>query len=144
VPDPGRLPSLLARITSTGALELVRGLAPQRVQVALPKLMLRTRFELSAALKALGMRLAFDPGHADLSGIAGRPSQLYVKAVVHEAYVRVDEAGTEAAAATGAVVVASSVAERPPMVFSVDRPFVFLLRDVSTGAILFLGVVSRP
>jgi serpin B len=105
---------------------------------------LRTRFELSDALKALGMRLPFVPGAADLSGIAGRPGELYIKAVTHEAYMRVDEAGTEAAAATGAVVVATAAPAQPPIVFEVNRPFVFVLRDTTTGAIVFLGAVSKP
>jgi serpin B len=92
------------------------------------------------------MPLAFEPGSADLSGLAGRPGELYIKAVLHEAYLRVDEAGTEAAAATGAVAetTAAVVPVQQPIVFNVDRPFVFVIRDTSSGAILFLGVVSQP
>ena len=90
------------------------------------------------------MRLAFEPGSADLSGIAGKPGDLYIKAVVHEAYLSVDEAGTEAAAATGVTVVGTAVPAPPPVDFVVDRPFVFVLRDTRTGAVLFTGVVSRP
>jgi serpin B len=146
LPDPGRLDQLLSAIAKNGPLELLRGLQPRRVQLALPKLLLRTRFELSSALRSLGMPLAFEPGSADLSGIAGRPGELYIKAVVHEAYLRVDEAGTEAAAATGAVAetTAAVAPVQQPVVFNVDRPFVFVIRDTSTGAILFLGVVSEP
>ena len=80
---------------------LLAGLRRTQVAVALPKFRLTTHVELAGPLSALGMRLAFDPGRADLSGIAGMPGYLYIHAVVHEAYLSVDEAGTEAAAATG-------------------------------------------
>ncbi len=114
------------------------------MQVALPKFRLDTHFELAAALQALGMRLAFEPGVANLSGIAGNPGDLYINSVVHEAYLSVDEAGTEAAAATGVGISATAVMAQPPIDFVVDRPFAFVLRDVKTGAVLFTGVVSRP
>ena len=144
LPDRGRLPALVRRLAGGDPLDAVRGLRPQRVQLALPKLLLRTRFELADALKALGMALAFDLNRADLSGIAGRPGDLYIKAVVHEVYVRVDEAGTEAAAATGGVVNATSAPAPAAIVFDVDRPFVFLIQDRTSGAVLFLGTVSSP
>jgi serpin B len=143
LPDPGRLRSLLGRIALSGPLPLLSGLAPQRVQLALPKLLLRTHFELTDALSTLGMPLAFSSA-ADLSGIAGSPGQLSIQHVVHEAYVRVDEAGTEAAAATGAVVGVTALPPMPAIQFKVDRPFVFVLRDRHTQAILFLGTVSNP
>lgn len=104
---------------------------------------LRTHFELADALSTLGMPVAFSSG-ADFSGIAGPPSQLSIQHVVHEAYVRVDEAGTEAAAATGAVVGVTALPPLPAIQFDVDRPFVFVLRDRQTQAILFLGTVSNP
>jgi serpin B len=144
LPSPGGLESLLSRLAGEGPLALLAGLTPQRVQLALPKFRLETRFELAGALEALGMRLAFEPGRADLSGIAGKPGDLYVRSVVHEAYLRVDEAGTEAAAATGVGISASALPAQPPVEFVVDRPFAFVLRDVKTGAVLFIGVVSRP
>ena len=100
--------------------------------------------ELTGSLAALGMPLAFDPQRADLSGIAGPPGYLYIQHVIHEAYIDVDEAGTQAAAATG-VVISTTATELPPKIrFVVDRPFIFVLRDKRTGAILFTGVTSRP
>jgi serpin B len=144
LPDPGRLAPMLERLRSAGALPLLRGLAPQRADLALPKLRLNTRFELADALKELGMRAAFDPQRADLSGIAGGPGYLYVQAVVHQAYLNVDEAGTEAAAATGATIGISAAQSPPPLRFIVDRPFAFVLRDLASGAVLFAGVVSHP
>ena len=144
LPNRGQLQLLLSSLTSKSPLRLLRGLGPQRVQLALPKLRLRTRFELADALKALGMPLAFEPGRADLSGIGGQPGDLHIKAVVHEAYIRVDEAGTEAAAATGVTISPTAIAAPPAIRFVVDRPFAFVLRDTATGAILFMGVVSHP
>jgi serpin B len=143
LPDPGGLRTLLGRIAVSGPLPLLHGLALQRVQLALPKMRLRTHFELADALSTLGMPIAFSSA-ADLSGIAGSPGQLAIQHVVHEAYVRVDEAGTEAAAATGAVVGVTALPPLPAIHFKVDRPFVFVLRDRQTQAILFLGAVSNP
>jgi len=143
LPDRGRLPRLMRGLTTRGPLAALRGLKPTSLHVALPKLMLRTHFELAGALETLGMPLAFMSGGADLSGIAGAPGDLFIGGVVHEAYIRVDEAGTEAAAATAVTIEATSgLSSR--INFDVNRPFVFVLRDTMTSAILFLGKVSRP
>lgn len=144
LPGAGGLKPLLNHLSHSGPLPLLAGLERQQVQLSLPRLLLRTRFELAEALGALGMPLAFVPGQADLSGIADPPGKLSLQHVVHEAYVRVDEAGTEAAAATAAVAIATAVPPQPAIAFDVDRPFVFVLRDTLTQAILFLGVVSQP
>jgi serpin B len=144
LPDPGELRALLSRLAGDGPPALLSGLTQQPVRLALPKFRLDTRFELAGALEGLGMRLAFEPGGADLSGIAGKPGDLYIQTVVHEAYLNVDEAGTEAAAATGVGISATAVAAPPPIDFVVDRPFAFVLRDLDTSAVLFTGVVSRP
>lgn len=144
LPSSGGIQPVLSSLARQGPLALLAGVRPTQVAVALPKFRLRTHFELSDPLQTLGMRLAFRPGRADLSGIAGRPGDLYIKAVVHEAYLNVDEAGTEAAAATGVTVVGTAVPAPPPVDFVVDRPFVFVLRDTRTGSVLFSGVVSRP
>jgi serpin B len=79
---------------------------------------------------------------ADFSGMTGN-RDLFIAEVVHKAFVSVDEAGTEAAAAT-AVVVAEMAMPEEPVEVTVDRPFVFLIRDVETGAILFVGRVVDP
>jgi serpin B len=144
LPSSGELQPLLAHLAADGPLSLLAGLRRQQVQLSLPKFRLDTRFELAAALEALGMRLAFEPGGADLSGIAGRPGDLYIKSVAHEAYLSVDEAGTEAAAATGVGISATAMPAPPRIDFVVDRPFAFVLRDRGTGAVLFTGVVSHP
>lgn len=145
LPAPGRLSALLTTLQRTGVLAPLAHLRPQRVRLALPKLRIRTRFELAPALRELGMPLAFTPGHADFTGIAGRVGELYIHAVAHEAYLSVDEAGTEAAAATGVSIGPTAILVPPASIpFTVDHPFAFLLRDRDTGAILFAGVVSQP
>ena len=144
LPSPGGYGSLISRLAGEGPLPLLAGLRHTQVALALPKFKLTTHVELAGALSALGMRLAFDPGRADLSGIAGAPGYLYIHAVVHEAYLSVDEAGTEAAAATGVGISGTAVPLPPRTKFIVDRPFVFVLRDTRTGAVLFDGAVSHP
>jgi serpin B len=91
----------------------------------------------------MGMADAFSGG-ADFSGMTGR-RDLYISAVVHKAFVAVDEKGTEAAAATGTVMSLTSVI-RPtqPVVFRADHPFVFLIRDKVSGGILFVGRLADP
>jgi serpin B len=96
-------------------------------------------FSLKSALEARGMVDAFTPGKADFAGIARE--QLTVADVIHQAFVSVDEAGTEAAAATAVLVVGKAVAEQP-VKLTFDKPFVFYVRDDATGAVLFLGRVT--
>jgi serpin B len=122
----------------------LKKLSPQRVQVSLPKFKLTGEFQLNQVLSDLGMPSAFDLDLADFSGMTGI-RDLYIAAVVHKAFVEVEEKGTEAAAATAVVMAARGVMHAPrPTVFRADHPFVFLIRDVRTGAILFLGRLVRP
>jgi serpin B len=114
----------------------------REVDLSLPRFDFRMQADLSDVLAALGMPTAFDPGRADFSGIS-TAEQLYVSHVIHEATITVDEKGTEAAAAT-AVAIAAAAAPASPVTLRVDRPFVFALRDVETGAVLFLGRVVDP
>jgi serpin B len=119
-------------------------LARQRVRVELPKFRLEETFSLAEVLKALGMSAAFDPSKADFSGIAGTRDRV-ISAVIHKAFVDVDEKGTEAAAATAVVMVrAMAVIPAEPVLFRADHPFLFLIRDQKTGSVLFLGRVVNP
>ena len=109
-----------------------------------PKFTLTAQFQLNDVLSALGMPLAFDGQQANFSGMDGR-QDLFLSAVFHKAFVDVNEEGTEAAAATGAVVGAMAMPVRePPKEFRADHPFIFLIRDEATGCILFMGRVTDP
>lgn len=113
-----------------------------KVNVFLPKFKLAGQFSLGPTLAGLGMKDAFSP-RADFSGMDGA-RDLYLSAVVHKAFVDVNEEGTEAAAATGGVVSLTSVRVKPIPVFRADHPFIFLIRDVRSGSVLFLGRVTSP
>ena len=103
-----------------------------------------SEFSLGDTLSAMGMPLLFDEDHADLSGIATQ-DRLHVSAVIHKAFVDVNEEGTEAAAATGIVVgVRSAAIPAQPVLFRADHPFLFLIRENNDGRILFLGRVVNP
>jgi serine protease inhibitor len=108
------------------------------VQVQLPRFKLDFRFEVQDYLPPLGMIDAFLPHKADFSGITGQASGFFIDLIVHQAFVQVDEAGTEAAAAT------AIVSRGGPPIFRADHPFLFLIRENSTGSILFLGRVANP
>ncbi len=110
-----------------------------KVDTLFPKFKLTSRFELSSKLQNLGMKRAFND--ADFSGMDGTRN-LYLTAVFHKAFVEVNEEGTEAAAATGAVVGLRSIRRGPS--FRADHPFLFLIRDKATGSILFLGRYAKP
>jgi serpin B len=112
-----------------------------QVQVALPKFKMTQRFSLKKALSAMGMPLAFGD-QSDFSGMDGSRN-LYLSEVYHQAFVDVNEEGTEAAAATGVVVKARAAQPRLPR-FVADHPFVFLIRDVRSGSVLFMGRIVNP
>jgi serpin B len=113
-----------------------------QVELSLPKWKYTSKsILLKEVLSELGMPVAFSD-RADFSGMDGRIF-LHISNVIHKAFISVNEAGTEAAAAT-AVVVAGNAAEPVPKVFSADRPFIYFIRDIQTGSILFVGRVTSP
>lgn len=143
---PGKtdgLPGLERHLTPGTLMQWIAGLRKQEVQVFLPKFKMTSQFRLDQTLTDMGMRDAFDPGKANFSGMDGRRSWLYIGAVIHKAYVDVNEEGTEAAAAT-AVTMRITMAPSPPTMFRADHPFIFLIRDNKTGSILFMGRVLNP
>jgi serpin B len=117
------------------------------VIVSLPRFNITQQFELSSTLAKLGMKAAFDAGTADFSGITGDKS-LAISAAIHKAYIDVDENGTEAAAATAVVMGATAIPPvrnpPPPIIFTADHPFLFLIQENASGAILFMGRVTDP
>ncbi|OGR17451.1 MAG: hypothetical protein A2X81_02150 [Desulfobacterales bacterium GWB2_56_26] len=118
-------------------------LSQREVQVFLPKFKTTSRFSLNDTLSTMGMIDAFSEARADFSGMDGRPGWLYIGAVIHQAFVEVNEEGTEAAAAT-AVVMRTQAIGAPPPTFRADHPFVFLIQEKQTGSILFAGRVTDP
>ncbi len=122
---------------------LEQNISSRRVMVYIPKFKLETQYKLPGTLAAMGMPTAFT-GTADFSGMDGR-RDLYISDVIHKAFVNVDEEGTEAAAATGVVMRWNAVVHETPVpVFRADHPFLFLIQDNNTGAILFAGRVVNP
>jgi len=117
-------------------------LRKRKVIVSVPKFKMTSQFRLAEVLKSMGMTDAFVPDVADFSGMNGK-RDLFISAVIHKAYVDVNEEGTEAAAATAVVVGITSMPARPP-VFRADHPFLFLIRDNHSGSILFIGRVTNP
>jgi serpin B len=129
---------------ATGPGSVPAGLTPRQVILALPRFKVTSGFALRPVLAALGMPLAFTDD-ADFSGIT-TAQRLRIDEVVHQAYIDVNEAGTEAAAATAVVITAAARLARPdpPVEMIVDRPFRFAITDLRSGLPLFLGRVTDP
>jgi serine protease inhibitor len=142
LPD-GPLAALRPKVAAAGLAGLLAGAARHEVDLALPRFRLESAFGLVPALQRLGVVLAFGD-QADFSGITAA-GPLYVGAVAHQAFIDVNEHGTEAAAATAMAFAASAIMRRPPPVtMVVDRPFLFAILDIATGLAVFTGQVSRP
>ena len=149
VPDRGRLREFEESLDAGLAERIITNLGFRHVTLDLPRFEFESQFQLSETLKAMGMPDAFDSTASDFSGMDGRSCLagdygcLYIREVVHKAFVTMDEAGTEAAAATG-VVMQTESAPQNPVAMTVDRPFIFLIRDRETDTILFVGRVVEP
>lgn len=143
LPD-GPLAPLEAVLASGGVRGLLAGVTQRRVRLALPRFRITAAASLPEHLQALGMVLAFTRS-ADFSGIT-TAQRLSISAVVHKAYIDVDEKGTEAAAATatGMAMARLATPDSQPIEVTVDRPFVFAITDSATGRPLFLGRVTAP
>ena len=120
---------------------VLRQMTPRQVEIFLPRFTVESSFNLGKTLAAMGMPDAFRPYVADFSGIDGG-QDLYVSFVLHKAWGQVNEAGTEAAAATVIGVVGTAILVPP--VFRADHPFLFLIRDTRNGSVLFLGRLTNP
>ena len=148
VPDRGHFREFEDSLDSALVDRVMAGLEFRYVTLDLPRFEFESQFQLSETLRSLGMTDAFDSAASDFSGMDGRSCLagdsecLYIREVVHKAFVSVDEAGTEAAAAT-AVMMQTESAPPDPVSVTVDRPFLFLIRDRETGAFLFVGRVEE-
>ena len=154
LPYDGRELSMLVLLPQTNRFELfeeslnaqrvddiVKNLNTREVVLTMPKFEFESSFGLKKTLTAMGMPVAFSAG-ADFSGMTGNPD-LFIGEVLHKAFVSVDEAGTEAAAAT-AVIMELTAMPGEPVEVTIDRPFIFLIRDIESATILFIGRVVNP
>ena len=138
------LSGLEKQLTAENLQKWSAGLQPRRVDVHLPRFKMTSQFSLADVLKSLGMSLAFSR-QADFSKMCSQ-EQLFISAVIHKAFVDVNEDGTEAAAATAVMMrMGAALPAREEMVeFRADHPFAFVIRDNRTQRILFLGSVANP
>lgn len=143
LPAPGTLETYESGLDAADLNEIVDRLRSQSVALAMPRFETRSAFSLVDALQALGMEAAFSQDEADFSGMTEKP-ELYISEVVHEAFVSVDEVGTEAAAATAVVMTLRSAAPMEPVEMRIDHPFLVFIRDIETGTVLFVGRIVDP
>lgn len=141
LPDAGELANFEASLDTAKLDSVVASMSEHMVDIKMPRFKIDYELGLKKTLEAMGMAIAFQSGPADFTGInaEGRP---YIQDVLHKAFVGVNEAGTEAAAAT-AVIIGDESAP-PPAAITLDRPFLFMIRDNPTGSLLFVGRVGDP
>lgn len=141
LPQTGQFDAFESALDAGQVKSILKDLKQRQVTLRLPKFKIESKFSLAETLAAMGMPAAFS-SEADFSGMDGTRN-LFISDVVHKAFVSVDESGTEAAAATAVIERASAMPQQPVEV-TVDRPFIFVIRDIQTGAILFVGRVVNP
>ncbi len=141
MPKPGTIDAFIASLTPATLTHITTNLTTTYVDLALPKFNVTQKSNLNVLLKSLGMSDAFDPATADLSGIDGTRN-LSVGNVFHQAVIGVDEQGTEAAAATAIEITTTAILNpSEALAVTIKNPFIFLIRDRTTGLILFMGKV---
>jgi len=141
LPEVGHFQAFEEGLEAPQVDDIIGGLHVAHVTLAMPKFEFDSEFSLKDTLADMDMAIAFS-GAADFSGMTGA-SDLYISEVLHKAFVSLDEAGTEAAAAT-AVVMKETGMPTELVEVTIDRPFIFLIRDIETGAILLVGRVINP
>lgn len=141
LPDSGQFDNFETALDAELLNDIINNLESKHVELTLPKWEYESSFMMKEVLKAMGMPIAFTDA-ADFSGMTGK-RDLYIDEVIHKAFVSVDEAGTEAAAAS-AVIMQLTAMPTDTAVVTVDRPFIYLIRDIETGDILFFGRVVNP
>lgn len=139
---------LVSTLTPAALAKHCSQFKPEQGQLYLPRVNVSCSFSLGDQLKQLGMKLAFEPAKADLGKLfapkAGNQTQLSIDEVVHKTKLVVDEDGTEAAAVTAIVSVGASAAPKNAFTMNVNRPYLMMIRDDDTGAILFMAVIADP
>ncbi len=141
-PDLQNFENFESNLNADRLNEILAGLGSANMNLSLPKFEFEMSLPVAAHLIEMGMVEAFQERQADFSGMDGT-RELYIQDVLHKAFVSVDEEGTEAAAATAIVVGVTSM-PADPIDVSIDSPFIFLIRDMESGSILFIGRVLNP
>jgi serpin B len=146
LPDEGQFEAVESALDPEALDAAIGELESRELILTLPRFEFEYSASLADTLIALGMTDAFDADQADFSGMldASAPEPLVIGDVLHKAFISVDEEGTEAAAATAVLMAGAAAPSDPPLEVSIDRPFVFLIRDTETGAVLFIGRVMDP
>ena len=142
LPDGGKFAEFEKSLDAGRVGTIIKDIVPKQVALSLPRFKFESEFDLGNVLAGMGMPAAFSSQQADFSGMTG-DRDLSISRVVHKAFVGVDEAGTEAAAATAVIMRATAMPVMPQEV-TVDRPFIFLIRDIQTGSVIFVGRVVNP
>jgi serpin B len=144
LPDEGQFAAFEASLDWSTLEAILGGMDRAELKLQLPKFTFRNQFSLARQLAEMGMSDAFAGGLADFSGMDGQ-HDLYIGDVIHQAFVAVDEQGTEAAAATLVIMELTSIEPVEDIIeLTIDRPFFFIIRDLSSGQILFAGRVLHP
>jgi len=141
LPEAGQFEIFEKELQAQWVSNIIKGLQATQVTLTMPQFEFDSEFSLKDTLAGMGMPIAFSGG-ADFSGMTGTPD-LFIGEVLHKAFVSVDEAGTEAAAAT-AVIMSKTAMPSQSVEVTIDRPFIFLIRDIDTGVVLFVGRVLDP
>jgi len=143
LPDADNFEAFEESLTAEQFQTVLDSVMPVELMLSMPRFEYESGFELDDTLISLGMSDAFDPDNADFSGMTGGPD-LFISAVIHKAFVKLDESGTEAAAATAVIMAPTAAQENTPVPVVVDRPFLYVIYDQTTGSILFIGRVLNP
>jgi serpin B len=141
VPDRGRFFGIEQALDANLIDQTIESLTSWDLDLLMPKFKYESEFQLKDTLSQLGMPEAFDPDYADFTGMTS-PRELFIQEGYHKGFISVDEKGTEAAAATAVVI--GFTAAPTPLTVTIDRPFIYLIRDIRTNAILFIGRVLNP
>ena len=146
LPATGRFAEVEAGLSADFLTRIQAGAEWTLVDLELPRFEMRFETSLGDVLRELGLQTGFDIASADFGGITPHPDGLFLSEAIHQAWLKVDEHGTEAAAATALVAVGAGIEEEPPrpIPFVVDRPFYFFIQERMTGAVLFMGRVLEP
>jgi serpin B len=143
MPDEGNFKNFESTLDAQKLNDIFSSMQSTPIALGLPKFTFTADFSLSDQLKSLGMTDAFDSRKADFSGMTGN-HDLFISDVIHKAFVAVDEKGTEAAAATAVIMVGMSAPLQQKVHLVIDHPFIFMIRDLKSGQILFIGRVLNP